>query len=74
MSSPQSKCERASHSYKNHKTPTAAMIDPFPTRIIYAHVKTMFLNLLTEDSIRWIVIVAGNWKNEKRPFVKFAQI
>jgi hypothetical protein len=44
MSSPQSKYERASHSYDIHKIPTAAMIDPFPTRIIYAHVKTMFLD------------------------------
>lgn len=52
MSSPESKCERALQSYNNLKTLTAAMIDPFPTRINYAHVKTMFLNWLTEGRIR----------------------
>jgi len=51
ISSPESKCKRASHSYNIHKTLTAAMIDPFPTRINYAHVKTMFLNWRTEGSI-----------------------
>jgi hypothetical protein len=55
MSSPESKCERASHSYTIHQTLTAAMIDPFPTRINYAHVKTVFLNCLTEGSIRGVV-------------------
>jgi len=61
MSSPESKCERALHSYNNLKTLTAAMIDPFPTRINYAHVKTVFLNWLTEGSIRRVVgLVARN--------------
>jgi hypothetical protein len=62
MSSPERKCEKASHSYNNHNTPQPAMIDPFPTRTIYAHVKTMFLNCLTEGNICWVsIIVAVHW-------------
>ena len=51
MSIAESKRERASHSYYNLKILTAAMIDPFPTRINYAHVKTMFQSCVTEGSI-----------------------